>query len=218
MHVDAMTSLLDRRRFLACLSEPSRFQLVTTLSAGPRCVTELAGLIGLSQSCTTRHLQALLRESIVVAERRGKRVVYALRPERGATHPVLRWACEIDAELRAEEESTIEGQSSRRSRRPLGQPREPRRSGPGPEFEPDAVAPEVVREPRRSRALPELETDSIPRAIAVEHEGGWVSADAGSSDSEPDPESARPARGDEPPAEIPSHGPSRRAEIDDFLL
>jgi DNA-binding transcriptional ArsR family regulator len=94
MHVDAMTVAPERRRFLACLSDPSRFSLVTMLADGPRCVTELASLVGLSQSCTTRHLQALLRESIVVAERRGKRVVYALRREGQDVHPVLRWACE----------------------------------------------------------------------------------------------------------------------------
>lgn len=94
MHADAMTVATARRRFLACLSDPSRFSLVTMLASGPRCVTELAGLVGLSQSCTTRHLQALLRESIVVAERRGKRVVYALRREGREVHPVLRWACE----------------------------------------------------------------------------------------------------------------------------
>ena len=94
MHADAMTIATERRRFLACLSDPSRFSLVTMLADGPRCVTELASLVGLSQSCTTRHLQALLRESIVVAERRGKRVEYALRREGQGIHPVLRWACE----------------------------------------------------------------------------------------------------------------------------
>lgn len=93
MHADAMSIATDRRRFLACLSDPSRFSLVTMLADGPRCVTELASLVGLSQSCTTRHLQALLRESIVVAERRGKRVEYALRREGQGIHPVLRWAC-----------------------------------------------------------------------------------------------------------------------------
>lgn len=94
MHADAMTVATERRRFLACLSDPSRFSLVTMLADGPRCVTELASLVGLSQSCTTRHLQALLRESIVVAERHGKRVVYALRHEGQGIHPVLSWACE----------------------------------------------------------------------------------------------------------------------------
>ena len=94
MHAHAMTVATERRRFLACLSDPSRFSLVTMLAGGPRCVTELASLVGLSQSCTTRHLQALLRESIVVAERRGKRVVYALRREGPGIHPVLSWVCE----------------------------------------------------------------------------------------------------------------------------
>lgn len=88
-----MTDAAQKRQFLACLSDPSRFSLVTTLAGGPRCVTELAGLVGLSQSCTTRHLQALLREGIVSGERQGKRVVYALRAFEPDSHPVLRWAC-----------------------------------------------------------------------------------------------------------------------------
>lgn len=142
MHVDAMTVATERRRFLACLSDPSRFSLVTMLADGPRCVTELASLVGLSQSCTTRHLQALLRESIVVAERRGKRVVYALRREGRDVHPVLRWACE-----------PVEGR-------------------------PEGGVPNPIRSRRRPLADPlQLEPDPVTVA-AVEHESGWVEADA----------------------------------------
>lgn len=93
MHTHAMAIDSERRRFLACLSDPSRFSLVTMLADGPRCVTELATLVGLSQSCTTRHLQALLRERIVDMRREGKRVVYTLRHDDREAHPVLRWAC-----------------------------------------------------------------------------------------------------------------------------
>ncbi len=88
-----MSAPARKREFLACLSDPSRFSLVTRLAEGPRCVTELAHLVGLSQSCTTRHLQALLREGIVSGERQGKRVVYRLGAGGDSPHPVLRWAC-----------------------------------------------------------------------------------------------------------------------------
>lgn len=88
-----MTEAAQKQQFLACLSDPSRFSLVTTLAGGPRCVTELATLVGLSQSCTTRHLQALLREGIVSGERQGKRVMYALCASGPDAHPVLHWAC-----------------------------------------------------------------------------------------------------------------------------
>jgi len=46
-----------------------------------RHVSELAGAIGLSQSCTTRHLQALARERVVNTRRAGKRVIVTLALE-----------------------------------------------------------------------------------------------------------------------------------------
>ncbi len=180
MHVDAMTVATERRRFLACLSDPSRFSLVTMLADGPRCVTELASLVGLSQSCTTRHLQALLRESIVVAERRGKRVVYALRREGREVHPVLRWACEpVDARL--DDRVPV-----RSRRRPMA----------------DSLEPEPVM------------------VAAVEHESGWVEADASIVRFE----SARPAgpsdrADDTEEVSVSEEAPAPlRPEMDDFLL
>jgi DNA-binding transcriptional ArsR family regulator len=45
------------------------------------CVTELARLVELSQSCTTRHLQALGRVGAVLRRRDGKRVVFKIAPQ-----------------------------------------------------------------------------------------------------------------------------------------
>src|SRR5262245_38477065 len=81
MHVHAMDARTSNRTLMACLGEASRFNLVRLLIAGPRCVTELAQEVGLSQSCTTRHLQALARRRVVAAKRDGKRVLYRLRLE-----------------------------------------------------------------------------------------------------------------------------------------
>jgi DNA-binding Lrp family transcriptional regulator len=57
------------RGILACLGDSSRFRLVLSILEHERCVSELAGDVGLSQSCTTRHLQYLEREGIVVGVR-----------------------------------------------------------------------------------------------------------------------------------------------------
>jgi len=76
------------RRLLACLGDPSRFELTRALLGGERCVTDLARSVGLSQSCTTRHLQSLAREGLVRTRRDGKRVLCRLRPE-GATVELL---------------------------------------------------------------------------------------------------------------------------------
>jgi len=71
----------DTRAMLACIGDEARYLAVQTLSRGECCVTDLARRIGRSQSCTTRHLQALRRGGIVRRERQGKRVVFTLRLE-----------------------------------------------------------------------------------------------------------------------------------------
>ncbi len=77
---------------MACLGEESRFRLVQALIGGARCVTDLASEVGLSQSCTTRHLQALERRRLVSGRRDGKRVLYRIRDDDPGLMPLLRWA------------------------------------------------------------------------------------------------------------------------------
>lgn len=76
-----MKASLRGRRLMACIADPSRFALLRSLEHGPACVTELAKRVGLSQSCTTRHLQALSRENLVKGVRDGKKVVFAIRDD-----------------------------------------------------------------------------------------------------------------------------------------
>ena len=80
------------RRLMSCLGEPSRFQLVRQLLRGERCVSDLARQVGLSQSCTTRHLQALQREQVVRGERAGKRVLFRLCLDEPQVGALLGWA------------------------------------------------------------------------------------------------------------------------------
>lgn len=77
---------------MSCLGDPSRFQLVSLLVRGQRCVSELAQEVGLSQSCTTRHLQALQREQMVRGKRDGKRVMFRLCLEEPEVRALLAWA------------------------------------------------------------------------------------------------------------------------------
>jgi DNA-binding transcriptional ArsR family regulator len=74
---------------LACLAVPSRFRLVRAIAEADRCVGELAISVGLSQSCTTRHLQALERAGLIEGRRDGKRVRFAISAESGETERVL---------------------------------------------------------------------------------------------------------------------------------
>jgi DNA-binding transcriptional ArsR family regulator len=83
-------------RLLACLGEPSRFRLIAELAARERCVTDLARAVRLSQSCTTRHLQALERAGLVEGKRDGKRVVFRVRSESPDVASLVSWALAVE--------------------------------------------------------------------------------------------------------------------------
>lgn len=75
---------------LAVLAPPRRFGLLLLLLTGvDRSVCQLASAVGLSQSCTTRHLQALERAGLVKGTRDGKRVVFRTAPRGAAAAGVL---------------------------------------------------------------------------------------------------------------------------------
>lgn len=66
---------------LSVLAPPKRFELARLLLGGVELsVSRLADAVGLSQSCTTRHLQALERAGLVRGTRDGKRVVFRIEP------------------------------------------------------------------------------------------------------------------------------------------
>lgn len=120
------------RRLMSCLGDPSRYQLVSQLVRGERCVSDLARQVGLSQSCTTRHLQALQREQIVRRERAGKRVLFRLCLDEPQVGDLLAWAMAARAGK----------QGSRRTARPVGP-----RDGSTPEPPAPAVGHGRAREP-----------------------------------------------------------------------
>src|SRR6266851_892167 len=86
MHIHAMHSRHDElHQALAVLAPPRRFELLMLLLTGvERSVSQLASAVHLSQSCTSRHLQALQRAGLVKGVRDGKRVLFRPAP-RGAT-------------------------------------------------------------------------------------------------------------------------------------
>jgi DNA-binding transcriptional ArsR family regulator len=79
-----------RSRMLAALAHGSRTRIVRALAGRERWVSDLADAVGLSQSCTTRHLQLLARAGVVTARRAGKRVQVSLALEGGAAE-LLAW-------------------------------------------------------------------------------------------------------------------------------
>ena len=91
MHGHAMLIRPDRLQgALATLAAPRRFDLLVLMLAGEdRSVSQLAEAVGLSQSCTTRHLQALARAGLVKGMRDGKRVVFRIAPRDAEARTVL---------------------------------------------------------------------------------------------------------------------------------
>jgi DNA-binding transcriptional ArsR family regulator len=143
----------DVRPVLACLGVASRFRLVRALAGADRCVGELAAAVGLSQSCTTRHLQALERLGLVKGRREGRRVRFRLSVEAPGLGGLLGLALSEDGRG-----GRVAGGDLHRDRlvprpsgpagAPDGDPRRPQAKG-GPQ---PAETTEPVPEPRHAGA------------------------------------------------------------------
>jgi DNA-binding transcriptional ArsR family regulator len=66
---------------LKALAHPLRLAITEELRAGPRCVHELTESIHASQPLVSQHLRVLRAARVVVADRRGREVVYRLEDE-----------------------------------------------------------------------------------------------------------------------------------------
>jgi ArsR family transcriptional regulator len=64
------------------LNDPKRLLILYALAAGPRAVTELADVLGVSQSNVSQHLAVLRDRGLVETARDANRVIYALRDRR----------------------------------------------------------------------------------------------------------------------------------------
>jgi DNA-binding transcriptional ArsR family regulator len=63
---------------LQALATPSRLLILSRLREGPLPVTELAAAVGMEQSACSHQLRLLRNLGLVVGERKGRSVVYAL--------------------------------------------------------------------------------------------------------------------------------------------
>ena len=144
------------QRMLSCLGGPSRYRLVRELLDGERCVSDLAAGIGLSQSCTTRHLQALERERLVVRVRDGKRVMVRLRLEEPGVPALLDLALQSGAPIADRAPALPGGGSLHRDGVPPARPRPPR-----PRRRPSA--PPATQQAPPVAHVPSAEPDARPR-------------------------------------------------------
>ena len=63
---------------LSALGHPNRLHIIECLADGPKCNCEIAPVLGLEQSNLSRHLSHLVKSGLLVAERQGTRVNFAL--------------------------------------------------------------------------------------------------------------------------------------------
>jgi DNA-binding transcriptional ArsR family regulator len=72
----------DQVRFLRCIGEPTRLQMLKLLAGGERCVGDLASLVNKEQSLVSHHLKALKECNIVQERQEAQKVYYKLTDAR----------------------------------------------------------------------------------------------------------------------------------------
>jgi len=68
----------DHARFLRCVGEPTRLQIVKVLAEGEKCVGELASVLNKEQSLISHHLRAFKECNIVKERQEAQKVYYKL--------------------------------------------------------------------------------------------------------------------------------------------
>jgi DNA-binding transcriptional ArsR family regulator len=79
-HAGALDAATAREvaQTMQALATPSRVRILGRLREGPCAVGELAAAIGMEQSAVSHQLRILRHLGLVIGERRGRSVVYAL--------------------------------------------------------------------------------------------------------------------------------------------
>ena len=77
-----MTMAEDQARFLRCIGEPTRLQILKLLANGERCVGEITSVLNKEQSLVSHHLRALKECNIVKERQEAQKVYYTLTDAR----------------------------------------------------------------------------------------------------------------------------------------
>lgn len=68
----------EQARFLRCIGEPSRLQILKLLADGEKCVSEIVEVLNKEQSLVSHHLRALKECYIVTARQQAQNIYYKL--------------------------------------------------------------------------------------------------------------------------------------------
>jgi len=77
-----MTVEEDQARFLRCIGEPTRLQILKLLAEDEKCVGELIKVMNREQSLVSHHLKALKECNIVIDRQEAQKVYYKLTDNR----------------------------------------------------------------------------------------------------------------------------------------
>ena len=72
----------DHARFLRCIGEPTRLQILKLLAEKNRCVGELVTIMDKEQSLISHHLKALKECNIVTDKQEAQKVYYKITDDR----------------------------------------------------------------------------------------------------------------------------------------
>jgi len=68
----------QQAKFLRCIGEPTRLQIIKLLVSGEKCVSEIVETLGREQSLVSHHLRALRACGIVISDQRAQKIYYRL--------------------------------------------------------------------------------------------------------------------------------------------
>ena len=102
-------------RFLRCIGEPTRLQILKLVAKGEKCVGELARVLNKEQSLISHHLRALKECNIVKERQEAQRIYYKLTDDRLAKLIIDSEALMIELSLCKYQEGNYEGKGNQRS-------------------------------------------------------------------------------------------------------
>ena len=110
-----MTVEENQARFLRCIGEPTRLQILKLVAKGERYVGELGEILNKEQSLISHHLRALKKCNIVTDRQEAQKVYYKLTDDRLAKLIFSSEALMIELSLCKCQEVNYEGEGNQGS-------------------------------------------------------------------------------------------------------
>jgi len=109
-----MTIQEEQARFLRCIGEPTRLQIIKLLADSEKCVGELIEVLDKEQSLISHHLRALKECNIVMARQEGQKIYYKLTDHKLAELVLMSESLMKELPLCQSEGECNEGQDNQR--------------------------------------------------------------------------------------------------------